>query len=186
MMAPRVRLAFLVGGWGAVAAVAGSVHALARVPPQLAPCLIVGATAAFTGCILGRGWVGEAMRSVGLRGILAVHTLRFVGFYFLWLHECGRLPREFAERAGWGDVVAAAGACILLVAPRGRGFGRALLAWNIVGVADLILAVATAGWLSIERPGSMAELAAFPLALIPLWLVPMLLASHIFLMRRAA
>ena len=184
--APTVRFASLVGTWGVAAAAAGALHALARVPPQLAPLIIAGATIAFTVGVLGNGWVNEGMRSLGLRGILAVHTLRFVGFYFLWLYSQGRLPREFAERAGWGDVVAAAGASLLLVLPRGRGFGRALFVWNVVGLADLFLAVGTAGWLSTTRTGSMAEIAAFPLALIPLWLVPMLIASHVFLLRRRA
>jgi hypothetical protein len=184
--APNARFVALVGVWGVLAAAAGALHALARIPPQLTPCIIGVATLAFTAGVLGKGSMAEGMRSLGLRGILALHTIRFIGFYFLWLLAQGRLPREFAERAGWGDVVAAAGAAVLLVVPRGRGFGHALAAFNIVGLADLILAVGTAGWLSATRPGSMAEIAAFPLALIPLWLVPILVASHIYLLRRRA
>jgi hypothetical protein len=185
-MAPNARFMVLVAAWGAAASVAGAPHALARVPPQAVPFAIAGATAAFTVGILGTGWLNAGMRSLGLRGILAVHLTRFIGLYFLWLHAQGRLPREFAERAGWGDVVAASGAAILLLLPRVRGFREAVLAWNVVGLADLVLAVATATWLNITRPGSMAEIATLPLALIPLWLVPMLVASHVFLMRAKA
>jgi hypothetical protein len=183
MDAPNPRFLALVASWGLAAGVAGALHALARVPPQVAPLIIAGATAAFTAGVLRGGWMGAGMRSLGSRGILAVHLVRFVGFYFLWLHAHGRIPREFAERAGWGDVAAAATAVALLLAPRGRGFRRALLAWNLFGLADLIVAVGTAAWLNTTRPGSMAEIATLPLALIPLWLVPLMMASHLFLMR---
>lgn len=183
MAAPNSRFVALIGSWGLAAGVAGAFHALARVPPQVTPFIIAGATAAFTAGVLRAGWLNEGMRSLGPRGILAAHLARFIGLYFIWLHSQGRLPGEFAERAGWGDVVAAAWAAVLLLLP-GAGASRlALRAWNWVGLADLGVAVGTATWLSNTRPGSMAELAALPLALIPLWLVPMLIASHIYLLR---
>ncbi|MEO5959525.1 MAG: hypothetical protein ABIR80_10435, partial [Opitutaceae bacterium] len=105
--------------------------------------------------------------------------------YFLWLHTQGRLPAEFAHRAGWGDIVAAAGALALLgVRERERPwFRRALVTWNIFGAADLLMAVGTGGWLNTVRPGSMIELASLPLTLVPLFLVPVMLASHVFLLR---
>jgi hypothetical protein len=109
---------------------------------------------------------------------------RFVGFYFLWLHAQGRLPAEFAHRAGWGDIIAAAGALILLFWPEGPGFRRALWIWNIVGLADLFVAVGTAGWLNLTRPGSMIEVAGLPLTLVPLWAVPILMTSHFVIFRR--
>jgi hypothetical protein len=131
--------------------------------------IVVGAGAAiFTAILLTSDSASTVMRSLGVRGILGLHLGRFVGFYFLWLHAQGRLPLEFADRAGWGDVATAAGAALLLVVPRGRGFERGLAAWNWFGLADLI----------------MAEITGLPLALVPLWLVPMYMASHVFLMRR--
>lgn len=183
MNSPNARFVSLVVAWGAAAAAAGTVHALARFPPPLTPLVIVALTAAFTAGILRKGWLNDGMRSLGARGILAAHLLRFVGLYFVWLHALGRLPREFAERAGWGDVAAAAGAAVLLVLPRGRRFQGALLFWNVLGLADLLVAVGTATWLSRTRPGSMAEITGLPLALVPLWLVPILAASHVYLMR---
>ncbi len=185
MGAPNPRFLALVASWGIAAGVAGSFHAMARVPPQAVPLVIAGATAAFTAGVLRPGSLREGMDSLGPRGILAAHLARFVGLYFIWLHARGRLPAEFAERAGWGDVVAASGAAVLLHLLGTRGFPLALRAWNWIGLADLVVAVGTATWLSNTRPGSMAELAALPLALIPLWIVPMLVASHIYLLRAA-
>jgi hypothetical protein len=114
---------------------------------------------------------------------LAVDLGRFVGLYFLRLLAEGRLPAEFAERAGWGDVIAAAGALALIPWRDSPGFRRALAFWNWLGLIDLLVAVATAAWLNITRPGSMAELSTFPLTLVPLFLVLILFASHLVLMQ---
>jgi hypothetical protein len=89
-------------------------------------------------------------------------------------------PAEFAHRAGWGDIAAAGGALVLLFWPEGAGFRRALLGWNIFGAADLLLAFGTAGWMNLTRPGAMIEMSGLPLTLVPLWLVPVLLSSHIY------
>jgi hypothetical protein len=107
-----------------------------------------------------------------------------VGLYFVWLNAQGRLPAEFAFRAGWGDVATATGALLLLPWPQGPWFRRALLTWNVFGAADLLVAVGTAGWLNIVRPDSMAEMASLPLTLVPLWIVPVLFASHVYLVRQ--
>jgi fatty acid desaturase len=73
---------------------------------------------------------------------------------------------------------------VLLFWPEGKGFGRAVFWWNIIGAADLLLAVGTGGWLNLTRPGSIIELAGLPLTLVPLWLVPVLLSSHLYLLRQ--
>ena len=48
------------------------------------------------------------------------------------------------------------------------------------------MAVGTAAWLTLTRPGSMVEITELPLTLIPLWAVPVLLSSHILLLRQQA
>lgn len=178
------RLLVFVLAWGAVAAVAGAFQLFLHLPPLVVPFVVAGLTVSFSvgvGCV---GWLRQAAESVGVRAILAVHLVRFVGVYFLWLHAEGRLPEEFAMRAGWGDIVAAMGALGLLFWREGAGFRRALFAWNLVGAADLLLAVGTGGWLNATRPDSMIELAGMPLALVPLWLVPVLLTSHFYLLKQ--
>ena len=170
--------------WGLAAGIAGSVHLLVHLPPVAVPILVAGLTTALALASARLPSVSEAVAGLGLRTILTVHVGRFLGFYFIWLHTQGRLPAEFAHRAGWGDVIAAAGALVLLFVPEGRGFRRAVWAWNVVGLADLLLAVGTAGWLNLTRPGSMIEVAGLPLTLVPLWLVPIYLVSHLVIFRR--
>jgi hypothetical protein len=185
MSRPHRLLLGVAAAWGVAAAIAGAFGLLGRLPRFGPPVLFAGLVVGFNLAIRRVGWLGAAARTLGLRAILALHLLRFIGFYFLWLEASGRLPAEFAQRAGWGDVVAAAGALVLLFCPEGPGFAGALFAWNWFGAADLLVAVGTAGWLNATRPGSVRELAALPLTLLPLWIVPLLLTSHIVLMTRS-
>lgn len=178
------RLVLFLALWGGAATIAGGFQLLVHLPPVGAQLLIAGLTVTFSVALAAVGWLREAAAAVSVRTILGVHVFRFIGGYFLWLHAQGRLPAEFASRAGWGDIVAAAGALILLIWPDGPGFRRALPWWNLVGATDLLVAVGTAGWLNLVRPGSMVELTRLPITLIPLWLVPVLLSSHILLLRR--
>jgi len=178
------RFLILLAVWGLAAVVAGGVHLLRHLPPYAVPMLVASLTIGLTLAVSRVGWVSETVRKLSLRQLLAVHAGRFVGFYFLWLYVQGRLPAEFAHRAGWGDVIAAAGALILLFWPEGPGFRRALWVWNVVGLADLFVAVGTAGWLNLTRPGSMIEVASLPLTLVPLWGVPIYMTSHFVIFRR--
>ena len=170
--------------WSAAATVAGAFHLFAHLPPFAIPALIAGLTIGFSLALVRVPWLREAAASIGALPILAAHLVRFVGFYFLWLHGQGRLPVEFAQRAGWGDIAAAGGALALLFWPEGKEFRRALFWWNIIGALDLLLAVGTAAWLNFTRPGSMNELSSLPLSYVPLLLVPLLLPSHIHLLRQ--
>ncbi len=181
MKSPLRGLALVLVLWGLAACLAGAFHLLARLPAPGIPIAVMVAVA--YACAVRFQWVGEALRSVGIRGVLAIHIGRFVGFYFLLLQAKGRLPVEFAERAGWGDVVAAAGALALLLWRDGLRFRRVLAIWNWLGLIDLLIAVGTAGWLNIARPGSMVELSTLPLILVPLFYVPILMTSHLLLMQ---
>ncbi len=180
------KLFLVLAVWGLLASLAGACHLLAHLPPVGAPLLIAGLTLGFSVALARAGGLKAAAVALGVRAILAVHLVRFVGIYFLWLQVQGRLPVEFAQRAGWGDIVAAVGALGLLFWHEGAGFRRGLFWWNLVAAADLFVAVGTAGWLNLTRPGSMVEITGLPLALIPLWVVPVLLSSHIYLLRQHA
>lgn len=176
------RFLVMVACWGLAVAAAGALHLLVRLPAPALPVAVASATAALSVGVLRGGWLNSSLAALGLRRILAVHVARFVGFAFIWLHAQGRLPAQFAERAGWGDVITAAGALALFFCGDGVGFRRALWVWNGFGLLDLLVAVGTATWLNLTRPGSMAEMAVLPFCLIPFWAVPLLLSTHVFLM----
>jgi hypothetical protein len=177
-----LKLSLLMFAWGVVASLAGHFQFLSHVPPRMAPLLIGGLTVLASFALRRVAWLRDAVATIGLRGLIATHVARFLGIVFLWYHAQGRLPEAFAMRAGWGDIGVATGAVALLLWPAGRSFDRAVFVWNILGALDLFVAVGTAGWLNLMQPGAMREIAQFPLTLVPLWLVPVMLSTHLLML----
>src|SRR5260370_1817476 len=78
-----------------------------------------------------------------LAALIAPHTVRILGVLFVLLYAAKRLPAPFAPLAGWGDIFIGVTALPLaFLAARDRDRGRAaILIWNTLGRADLVLAV---------------------------------------------
>lgn len=184
MNSPSFRLMSLLAIWALLAALAGGSGLLPHLPRFVFPLLVAGLSVSLSVATARLAWLRTAVAAISTRRLLAVHLVRFVGAYFLVLESAGRLPHEFAQRAGWGDIMAAAGALILLCLPGTPSSRRALFGWNLLGAADLLLAVGTAGWLNSVHPNSMREISHLPLALVPLFVVPVLMGSHVVLLRR--
>jgi hypothetical protein len=178
------RLFGLMALWGVAASFAGYFELFIHLPTFAVPVLVAALTVAFSLALRRVGWLRDATATLGARGLMAPHVVRFVGGSFLWLQAQGRLPAEFAQAAGWGDIAVAVGAMVLIVWPEGRGFQRALIVWNVLGALDLLIAIGIGGWLNATRPSSMIEMAGFPLTLVPLWLVPVLLSSHLLMLQQ--
>lgn len=126
-------------------------------------------------------WAMEA----DLRGLVLLHLTRFVGFYFFYRCSRGELPFEFAAPAGWGDIIVAALA-ILLLALSGARKWKMLIVWNTIGLTDILFVVMMALRLGLEDRLSMHALREFPLSLLPTFLVPLIIASHVLIFFRAA
>jgi len=79
--------------------------------------------------------------------------------------------------AGCAIAVAILAALLLLWGPpRDAGRRVAYLAWNALGLVDILVVVVTAARLGLANPASMA-----PLSLLPTFLVPLIIASHVVL-----
>jgi hypothetical protein len=178
------RSVLLIGlGWLLIAAALGAGGVMRVLPPAATPLVLVGLTAV----VLAVAWRPAGFRAwlsaLDERWLVALHLTRFVGAYFLYLYGHGRLPYAFAVPAGWGDIAVASLAAILLVAgsPRDALRRAAYIVWNVLGLVDILFVVATAGRLVLTDPGSMAALRGLPLSLLPTFLVPLLIASHVVL-----
>lgn len=167
--------------WAAIAVAAGAAGLVATspVPPPLA---VAGLTAA---CLLTyaasarlRSWV----RAVPLSALVAIHLVRFVGAWFIELYRRGELPFAFAVPGGWGDIVAAATAAAILlgaIPARTRARRAALLAWNTLGLLDILFVVTTAARLYFADAGQLGPLTRLPLSLLPTFFVPLIVLSHL-------
>ena len=172
--------------WLAAATVVGATGVLASLPagPQL-----VGLTLTIVAVFVSTrvAVVRQSVDALPIRALVGVHAVRFIGIAFLALAARGELSPLFAERAGWGDIVAATLAIALLLIGLGTSAfrRRVFLAWNIFGMLDLIVAVGTAAFVVLrgDVPG-MQPLVRLPLVLVPMFVVPLLFASHVALFRR--
>lgn len=131
-----------------------------------------------------RGFV----HSLDARTVTILHSWRLGGFVFLILYSHGILPGRFALPAGWGDIFI--GATAWLAATYLTGRRTAYIAWQLLGVTDLVIAVAM-GVLSSPGlgilPGGVTSdaMSTLPLSLVPTFIVPLLLIFHIIAIAQA-
>ena len=120
---------------------------------------------------------------VDMRRLVALHLVRFVGIYFLYLYTQEELPYRFAVIGGIGDIIVATLAIfVMLWAPS----KPVLLAWNILGLADIVSVAVMAARSEIAVPGSMHQLDRLPLILLPAVIVPLIVVTHGLMLVRIA
>jgi hypothetical protein len=110
--------------------------------------------------------------------LIAVHTWRILGVAFLWGVSQGILHPAFGIPAGVGDILVGVTAIPFAYFLR-RGFGwfkYALVVWNVLGIADLVMAVSLG---LITSPGfGISTMSTFPWILVPTLGVPLALILH--------
>lgn len=126
------------------------------------------------------------LRAVDTEVLMLPHLTRFVGFYFLLLYNEGRLPYAFAVPGGIGDILVASAATVILLRwRRGSRMNPAtIMAWNIMGFVDILFVVSTAARSAIADPQSMRELTILPLSLLVLFIVPLIIVTHVLIFVR--
>ena len=177
-------LSVLGAGWFLVALFIGETELLSVLPGPATQITLVGLTLV----LLSLFWISHSFRNwanqLHLRTLISLHLVRFVGIYFLFLHSRGQLPAKFALTAGWGDIIVAVGAVVLLLVPTTRSSNRLVLAWNAIGLLDILLVVGTAAGLAFANRESMSALTRLPLSFLPTMIVPLIISSHIAIMVR--
>jgi len=180
----------LLFGWLALGMVLGWLGIFRPGADRRIPFIAIGiAVPIFIGVWMIRR--SEAMRDV-LHAVpqgwmVGIQTYRGLGSIFLILYGMRLLPGTFALPAGFGDVLV--GFTALLVAAiyvRGNPNRDWLVAvWNLLGIADLLIAVAT-GFLSAPGPLQLLSfdhpnylVGAYPLVMIPIFAVPLSIVLHV-------
>lgn len=181
-------LAFILLGWLA-AAVGLAATGIYQVDASALPTIQYGiALPILIGVLLI--WRSEALgrilAAVPQQWLVGVQLYRALGVIFLILYATGKLPSLFAWPAGIGDIA------IGLLAPVvGFAYARAprdsaglVRAWNVFGIFDLVVAVAT-GFIAspsllqpFEFQPSSELMTVLPMVLIPIYLVPLSILLH--------
>jgi hypothetical protein len=179
-------LPVLFVAWFGAAMAAGATGLLTGLRPPMPQLLIIVLTAAVTVAAFAipaaRAWVF----GVDVRAMVALHLTRLVGIYFLLLYGRGELPRAFALPAGWGDIaVGVFAGALLAIGPPANPRRRTLYRlWNLLGLIDILLVVGAAARIGLADPASMRRLLELPLSLLPTFIVPLIIASHLLLAER--
>jgi hypothetical protein len=128
----------------------------------------------------------RALSAMPLAWLHGIQVWRVIGAVFVLLLAQGQLPGHFALPAGWGDVAVGIAAPIVALALATRRPGAAALAsaWNVFGLADLVVAVGMGtGYLAPLLIGARVPpapaMAVFPLILVPTFAVPMAVMLHL-------
>jgi hypothetical protein len=143
--------------------------------------------------LIGGLWIWRSPRlariidAVPQHWLVGVQLYRVLGAIFLVLNGTGKLPGLFAWPAGLGDVLVGVLAPVVATAHARDPHKNAdlVLTWNLFGLVDLLVAVTT-GFLTSPSPLQLFAydapnelISAFPLVLVPVYLVPVSVLLHI-------
>lgn len=180
------RIVIVILIWFLLALTLGATGLLASIGPRFPQivllCLVILMLLLFWKSKVFHDW----SLNVGIRVLVLIHLSRFVGIYFLILYSRGELPYDFAVLGGWGDIIVAATAfLVLLLSPTHGLIGMVIyFVWNLFGFIDILFVVKTAGRLAMADPQSMIPLTKLPLSLLPTFLVPIIIYSHLIIFIR--
>lgn len=154
---------------------------LPRIPIAVVVPVIVGLVA-----VTRSRRIAAAVDAAPRSWLIGLQVYRVIGGNFLVLWLAGQIPGVFAVPAGFGDVLVGVLALPVAayVASGRRGSTAAAVAWNVLGIVDLVNALAL-GFLS--APGPLQQLALdhpnrlvgeYPTVLTPAFAVPLSLILH--------
>jgi hypothetical protein len=179
----------LVAAWFVISLGASALHLLQGAPGQPPIAILI---AVLTPVVVFSIWYAgsksfrEWVLSLNPRTLTLVHAERIGGLVFLAMYTYNILPGMFALPAGWGDI--AIGATAYLAATRlVSNHKRAFIAWQLLGILDLVVALSMAAVSSLLHPHGIttAPMAELPLSLIPSFGVPLFLILHIICIAQA-
>ena len=121
--------------------------------------------------------------NINIKYLIAVHLSRFVGIYFLILYSQNLLPYDFAVKGGIGDIFIATTAILILVfvSSKNEIRDKIYVIWNTIGVLDILFVVFTVTRIGMHSPESIENLLKLPLSLLPTFLVPIIIFTHIMI-----
>ncbi|HVS51129.1 MAG TPA: hypothetical protein VHD62_02145 [Opitutaceae bacterium] len=173
--------------WFGAALVAGRTLFLQRLPPPAVQAILFGLTGLVLASYFRLRLVREWIDALDLRTLVLLHVTRFVGIAFLIMHRRGELPYAFAVPGGIGDIIVATLALPVALAPlEEHQRQRVIVIWNVIGLVDILLVVLTAIRLNLADPAQLVALTRLPLSLLPTFLVPLIIATHVIIFARVA
>jgi len=171
--------------WFAAAIVGGYYLILQRLTPIALPVLILGLSALALYGYFRLPGLRDWLDNLDPLTLVPLHLTRFFGAYFIFLFYRGDLPYAFAVPAGIGELIVALLAVGLIAIPLDPARQRQYLTrWNLIGLIDIMLVTVSAARIYADHPPQLRALTHLPLSLLPLFLFPLLIATHVMIFAR--
>lgn len=159
-------------------------------PPQNILLSVIASLSLFTLAYRLMPAFREYVLNIDMRFLIMLHSWRMLGMGFVMLYMFDKLPPLFAILAGVGDAATAIAAVFLAYAlfTKRQGVSKSLVwRWNTFGLLDFIVAVSvgiltqTDAILFAANGVSSDMMVAFPLVIIPGFLVQVFTLTHIII-----
>ena len=178
-----VKAVGVLGIWLAAAIAVSGSGILYDPPRPILPIIIWAPVVAFLAAVASFQRLRPWILSIDLRWPIAFHIVRApIGTAFLLMEAAGRLPPEFAVKAGIGDIVIGVTAifAIMCVPLLSTVRIRVLLTWNILGLTDILMVIVVAQRLLFfgDDPKALVELTRFPTLVVPKIVVPLVSITY--------
>lgn len=138
------------------------------------------------GFIGNTGLYKKLLRAATLESLIRIHIFRLVGIFFIIIYFYHLLPSHFAFSADMGDVLTALFSIPVAnaVAQKKSWATKAVFAWNILGIMDILVLLFMATKIAIEQSttgpnGELAEMAFFPFSWFPAFAPATILFLHL-------
>jgi hypothetical protein len=191
----RMKVLLALAAWVALDVALGALGLFAAASDRTVPGIVAGIFAPILcgAWLLGRsGGLRRLVDSIPLDRLIGCQIYRVAGALFILAWAQGRLPGVFALPAGLGDIAVGVSAPVVAARVRRSADGWRELAhsWNVLGLADLVMAVTLGALTSpstfhpsaLGAPGYMTS--RLPLVLIPVFAVPVSALLHLATFRR--
>ena len=183
-----LRVAVLMGAWLAAVVALGATDAFTWLGTPAVGLAVLGPVVIGALGAPRVAWLRRLALQTPVAVLIAIHVGRLLGGFFLALHAEGRLPATFARTAGWGDIAVALLAIPVawMAAHRLPRWRPVAFLWNVVAFIDLVTAVTLGIGSAQEGPLKFivedavpGTINALPWILIPAFLVPIYLLTHL-------
>ena len=180
----------IIAAWCAFAIAASAAHVFKS--DVASPPIALGLAAGIPLVAFGI-WYGVSagfrnfLLSLDPRALTIVQSWRFAGIAFVAMFAYGLLPGAFANPAGWGDILiglTAPWVALKLAEPGRKG---AFITWNLLGMLDLVNAVAIGTTMRLIAPQGISTeaMTVWPLSIVPTFLVPLFFILHVIVIAQA-
>jgi|GEM_PF-567297 len=152
--------------WGIVVFTAAYYGLFTKVTWLTAPLVVAGITIP-TVLYYRNQHLRAYISSIDLKYLILFHLWRIpAGLTFLYYGSQHLLPHQFVFNAGYGDLLVGFLVPVVLML---RGGVNKYIVFELIGLLDFVVAVGTGLTFNILRVPLQANIATFPIALIPLY-----------------